>query len=74
MFRMYRVLLLSVIPCWYCYKIIKETILDANFTSNGQWPDENISGNKFPFLQGYWDISNIPLDQVRFPKIILQSN
>lgn len=63
--RMYSLIVLCAIQSCYCYNtVIREAILGANFSSNGLWPDVNISGEKYPFLHGYWNITNINLDQL----------
>lgn len=62
---MYSLIVLALVQsCKAQRRVIKQTILGANFSSNGQWPDKNLSGGKFPYLDGYWNISNIELEDV----------
>ena len=62
---MYSVIGLALFHICVSRAIVRESVLGANFSANGLWPDKNLSGNKFPYLQGYWNISNVKLEEVR---------
>ena len=52
----------------FAYPKISEEIQGARFSSNGLWPDKKWASeedqNKFKYLDGYWDIKKVDIDEV----------
>ena len=70
---MYSVIGLALFHICVSRAIVRESVLGANFSANGLWPDKNLSGNKFPYLQGYWNISNVKLEEVSAVEITFKT-